>query len=138
MMLASAALLVKMVRRRRLLEWEHEELLPALARRFPKPRDLARELIRLDWLTPFQVNQLFLGREGDLVLGPYVLLERLGSGGMAQVFKARHRRLGRIVALKVIRPASGHHPNMLKRFQREIQAAAQLSHPHIILAFDAD
>src|SRR5262249_12092765 len=51
-------------------------------------RGLARELVRRGLLTPFQVNELFLGRGQGLVLGPYVLLDRLGVGGMGEVFKA--------------------------------------------------
>jgi serine/threonine-protein kinase len=112
--------------------------LTALAARTPEPRELARELIRRGWLTAYQVNQLFLGRAADLVLGPYVLLERLGEGGMGQVFKARHRSLGRIVALKVVRKDYLTNPNALPRFQREIQAASQLDHPNVVRALDAD
>jgi serine/threonine protein kinase len=84
------------------------------------------------------VNQLFNGHGKDLVLGAYILLERLGQGGMGQVYKARHKKLERIVALKAIRKKMVSSPDMLQRFHREIQAAAQLSHPHIVLAYDAD
>ncbi|HZT81193.1 MAG TPA: serine/threonine-protein kinase, partial [Gemmataceae bacterium] len=86
----------------------------------------------------FQINQLFLGRGPELVVGSYVLLERLGEGGMGQVFKARHRLLGRVVALKIIRKEWLARPEVVRRFHREIQAAAQLSHPNIVLAYDAD
>src|SRR5579859_4656266 len=102
------------------------------------PRGLAGELVRRGWLTPYQVNQLFQGRAKQLVMGSYILLERLGEGGMGQVFKARHRKLGRIVALKVIRKERLDHPDAVRRFRREIQAAAQLSHSNIVLALDAD
>jgi serine/threonine-protein kinase len=102
------------------------------------PRALARELLRRDWLTPYQANQLLQGRGGDLVLGSYVLLERLGQGGMGQVFKARHHKLGRIVALKVIRPERMASADVQRRFQREIRAAARLAHPNVVTAYDAE
>jgi serine/threonine protein kinase len=123
----------------RLLEppqWE--ELNHALKRRFHEPHALAKELLQRGWLSPYQVNQVFQGRGGDLVLGSYVLLERLGEGGMGQIYKARHRRLGRIVALKLIRKERLSNPAAVSRFHREILAAAQLDHPNIVLAYDAD
>src|SRR5205807_7971457 len=71
------------------------------------------------------------------VLGDYELLEELGKGGMGQVFKARHRKLGRVVALKVIRSRLLAHPQAVRRFQREVRAIARLSHPNIAYAYDA-
>src|ERR1700730_3223940 len=53
----------------------------------------AKELIRLDWLTPYQVNQILQGRHDQLVLGCYRLRERIGEGAMGQVFKAWNPRL---------------------------------------------
>ncbi len=111
--------------------------LAALQGHFREPRGLARELLRRDWLTPFQVNQLFAGRGPELVLGDYVLLERLGEGGFGQVFKARHQLMNRVVAVKVIRKDRLGSAEAVRRFQREIRAAAQLSHPNIITAYDA-
>ena len=52
-------------------------------------------------------------------VGTYVVLERLGSGGMGNVFKARHQKLGRIVALKVIQRDKLDNPAVVKRFLRE-------------------
>src|SRR5262249_21134607 len=66
-------------------------------------RALAQNLIKEGRLSVYQVNQLLQGRGRDLVLGAYVLLERLGEGGMGEVFKARHQKMGRIVALKLMR-----------------------------------
>src|SRR5262249_51466030 len=79
------------------------ELTRTLQARFPEPRGLARELAQRGWLTPYQVNQLLQGRGGQLVLGSYVLLDKLGEGTLGQVFKARHQKTERVVALKAIR-----------------------------------
>jgi serine/threonine protein kinase len=105
--------------------------------RFSEPRALARDLLQRNWLTPYQVNQFLQGRGADLVLGPYVLLERLGEGGAGQVFKARHQRLNRLVALKVIRKDLLHDAEAVRRFYREIAVVSRLDHPHIVHALDA-
>ena len=138
MAIACVASFVEALAQGPLLEAAQQQELDALGACHPDPRALARELIRRGWLTAYQINQLFLGRAADLVLGPYVLLERLGEGGMGQVFKARHRSLGRLTALKVVREEYLAHPNALPRFQREIQAASQLDHPNVVRALDAD
>jgi WD40 repeat protein len=67
-----------------------------------------------------------------------VLLERLGEGGMGQVFKARSWKLGRVVAVKLIGKDRLGNPETLRRFQREVRSAAALFHPHIVRALDAD
>src|SRR5262249_46466637 len=81
---------------------------------------------------------LFRDRGQDLVIGQYVLLERLGEGGMGKVFKARHRNLKRVVALKIIRKERLAKPDVVRRFRREVEAAAKVKHPNVVLAFDAD
>ena len=95
-------------------------------------------MIRRGWLSPYQVNQLFRGRGAELLLGSYVLLEKLGEGGMGQVFKAKNWKLGRIVAVKIIRKEKLDNLDAVRRFQREIRAAAELEHPNIVRALDAD
>ncbi len=135
---ACVDLFVETLSRSELLEPEHIQQLTKLQESHGTPRELAHELIRRDWLTPFQVNQLFLGRGDDLILGPYVLLERLGEGGMGKVFKARQQKLRRVVALKIIRNECMSNPKAIPRFEREIRSAAQLSHPNIVHAYDAD
>src|SRR5262245_48817326 len=95
--------LVEAISSLHLLEPAQEGQLPALEARFPEPRELARELLGRGWLTAYQINQVFKGRGGELLLGSYVLLERLGEGGMGAVFKARNWKLGRVVAVKLIR-----------------------------------
>jgi len=139
MPLDTAVNLVDALRQIRLLEPEQlSELSRDLLPRFAEPRALAGELIRRGWLTPYQVNQLLQGRGSELLLGSYVLLERIGEGGMGQVFKAKNWKLGRLVALKLIRKERLASEDAVRRFHREIHAAAQLSHPHIIMAYDAD
>ena len=117
---------------------QFDELLRSLRPRFKDPQALVRELLQRGWLTPYQVNQLFQGHGKNLVLGAYVLLERLGEGGMGEVYKARHKRLERTVALKLIRKQLVANPDLITRFRKEIEAAARLSHPNIVLAYDAD
>jgi hypothetical protein len=99
--------------------------------------DLARSLVERGLLTDYQAGELLAGRGDQLVMGQYCLLEPLGGGGMGQVFKAWHRLMSRTVALKVIRDDWLAQPEAVQRFRREIQAAARLSHPHIVTAHDA-
>jgi serine/threonine-protein kinase len=101
------------------------------------PRPLAQELVQRNWLTRFQVDRLLQGNGKELVLGPYHLLDQLGEGAMGQVFKARHERMDRVVALKVIRQDRLANPEAVRRFCQEVKAAAQLCHPNIVLAYDA-
>src|SRR5688572_29283482 len=69
--------------------------------------------------------------------GDYKLLEPIGRGAMGKVFKARHARLNRLVALKFIRSGRGASENERKRFLREAEAVARLQHPHIVTLYEA-
>jgi predicted Ser/Thr protein kinase len=69
-------------------------------------------------------------------IGPYRIVEQLGSGGMATVFKAYHANLDRYVAIKVLHPAFKQDPNFLSRFQREARIVAKLQHPAIVPVYD--
>src|SRR5689334_15917378 len=134
----SASALINALRDYRLLAEKHlDDLVRTGPAATTDPQALAQELVLRGWLTPFQVDQLFGGRGRDLVLGPYLLLEPLGTGGMGQVFKARHGPLGRVVVLKFIHPERLAHPDVVRRFRREAQAAARLSHPNIVTTHDA-
>jgi serine/threonine protein kinase/Tfp pilus assembly protein PilF len=69
-------------------------------------------------------------------VGTYRIVEKLGQGGMATVYKAYHPALDRYVAIKVMHPAFMEDPNFLARFQREARIVAKLDHPHIIPIYD--
>src|SRR6202167_5522891 len=72
----------------------------------------------------------------DQVIGHYRVIEKIGSGAMGEVFRARDERLGRDVALKLIRPASSQNPDHVRRFEIEARAAAALNHPNIVAVYD--
>jgi serine/threonine-protein kinase len=69
-------------------------------------------------------------------LGPYQLKERLGAGGMGEVYLAEHVLLRRPCAVKLIRPERAGDPQFLRRFEREVQVTATLSHPNTVEVFD--
>ncbi len=117
----------------------------------PQPHEnLSREWTVLPatmGLTEFQNR----GSRSDVVLAPplaslaakklgnYELMERLGGGGMGDVYKARHSQFGRQRAVKVIRPhfvESGHR-EVIRRFYQEIKAVGALEHPNIVVAIDS-
>jgi hypothetical protein len=87
--------------------------------------------------TAYQVAELLAGRGARLVRGDYTILEPLGSGGMGRVFKAVHRRMDRVVAIKELPTEAVNSPAARDRFHQEVKAAARLIHPHIVTAFDA-
>ncbi len=97
-----------------------------------------RALVQASRLTGYQAGQLAEGLAGGLVVGPYVLLEKLGEGGMGAVFRARHHGLDRLVALKLIRGQHLAGPDAVVRFRREARAAAQFRHPKSVVVHDAD
>lgn len=99
--------------------------------------DLANRLVARGTLTSFQAQLVAQGKIRGLVLGEYIVLDRIGAGGMGQVYKARHRRMDRLVALKVMSTAAIKDAEAVKRFQREVKTAARLIHPNIVTAFDA-
>ena len=106
-----------------------------------RPKDgeqLARELVRQKKLTKYQAEQIYSGKGKTLILGNYVVLDKLGQGGMGVVLKAEHKRLKRLVALKVMSSNLVKTPDALKRFHREVEAAAKLRHSNVVATDDAD
>ncbi len=71
-----------------------------------------------------------------LLANRYELLEKIGDGGMAVVYKARCRLLNRFVAIKILKPEYARNAKFIENFRRESQAAASLSHPHIVSIYD--
>src|SRR5512134_35244 len=69
-------------------------------------------------------------------VGPYRIIEQLGQGGMATVYKAYHPSLDRYVALKALHPAFGEDVTFAARFQREARVVAKLEHPYIVPVYD--
>jgi serine/threonine-protein kinase len=74
--------------------------------------------------------------ENPILNDRYRLIEQIGSGGMAVLYKAQDMELGRMVAVKLLRPSLVSDPEFLIRFKREARAAANLSHPNIVTVFD--
>ena len=105
--------------------------------RSPRPQTLCHDLVRCNWLTTYQAQVVLNGKAAELNIGPYRLLEPLGSGASGRVFKARHVKMNRIVALKVLRRDIGPNSDAVQRFHREIEVTSQLSHPNIIHALEA-
>jgi serine/threonine protein kinase/formylglycine-generating enzyme required for sulfatase activity len=99
---------------------------------------LAQAMYRHGRLTKFQAQAVYQQKTRGLVMGNYIVLDRIGEGGMGQVYRARHSRMKRVVALKILPAATSRSPDAIKRFQREVEAAARLVHGNIVTAFDAD
>lgn len=105
------------------------------------PNDLssiAGLFVRDGLLTFFQAEQFLQGKWKRFTIGKYKVLERLGSGGMGQVFLCEHKLMRRRVAVKVLPTQKAADPSSLERFYREARAVAALDHPNIVRAYDID
>ena len=98
---------------------------------------LASALKAAGRLTSFQDRRVREGHIKGLVLGSYLVLDAIGQGANGIVFRARHRRMTRTVALKMMPPAMLQNETAAKRFHREVEAMSRVSHPNIVTAFDA-
>jgi serine/threonine protein kinase len=101
-------------------------------------RVVARALVDHGLLTKFQAERILIGRTAGFQLGQYRILDQLGQGGMGRVFKAQHRTMKRTVALKVLAPTLVQSDRAQELFLHEVRAAAQLNHPNIVAAYDAN
>ncbi len=116
-----------------LIENRGEQLRPLVDR--PKDRDRRGMALRRR-MPAGSVTTARAHLKAGVRLGPYQLEALLGEGGMGQVFRARDTRLGRPVAIKVIRAERAQRPDFRIRFRREAQATAALNHPHICTLYD--
>src|SRR5262245_10265925 len=138
MTLNSTDTLLAMLRRVELLAPEQvDEIARELVPHFSDAVRLGEYLVRIDWLTPYQLQLLLAGHWAELTIGPYQILDRLGEGGLSEVFKAWATQRGRVVALKALRQDLTVKDEAVRQFQREFKAITRLSHPNVIKTFDA-
>ncbi|HZZ77562.1 MAG TPA: serine/threonine-protein kinase, partial [Gemmataceae bacterium] len=102
------------------------------------PTKVAGILIQEGILTNFQAENILAGKWRRFTIGKYKVLERLGSGGFAQVYLCEHKLMRRRVAVKVLPVAKAKNSSAKDRFYREAQEAAKLDHPNIVHTYDID
>jgi serine/threonine protein kinase len=102
------------------------------------PPKAAGLLVHNGILTNFQAENILAGKWRRFSIGKYKVLERLGSGGFAQVYLCEHKLMRRRVAVKVLPVAKAKDSSALERFYREARAVAALDHPNIVHAYDID
>lgn len=102
-----------------------------------EPRQLASRLVSEGKLTKYQASALLKG-EPELLIDKYLILDLIDVGGMGMVFKAIHRTMNRVVAVKMISHQMLGSADLVRRFQREVRVAATLEHSNIVRAYDAD
>ncbi len=100
------------------------------------PKVILSKLVAAGLVTTFQAGLLRAGKYKGFRLGSYVILDKLGAGGMGQVFRARHATLPKEVAIKVLPPSFKADPVALARFVREARTCAAISHPNIVGVYD--
>jgi serine/threonine protein kinase len=109
-------------------KWQHETTEVGNVNKFVK------WLVNSKHVTEYQASLLVKGQVDDFFLNEYQILERLGRGRMAGVYKAMHP-LGQMVAIKVLPPSRAKNSRYLGRFQREARLARKLKHPNVVRTF---
>src|SRR5262245_21505096 len=124
---------------------EKSELLPPervqeLRRRgdFDSAAELTRRLVLEGVLTEFQAQRLLVGSYKGLVCGRYTILDPVGAGAMGGVYRARHRLMDRVVALKMVSTRPAAVSKLVARFFHEMKVVGLLDHPNVVRAHDAD
>jgi serine/threonine-protein kinase len=100
--------------------------------------DLAERLVKDKVITSFQAKRFLSNKPQGLLVGRYIILDRIGSGSMGRVYKAHHPMMDRVVALKIIAPEIASNERVVARFQREMKLVGRLDHPNVVRAYDAD
>lgn len=102
------------------------------------PRQVADGFVESGLLTRYQVDCLLTGRQQLILSGRYCIWDRLGAGGMGEVFLCSHLVMKHKVAIKILPASRAADASSLERFRREARAAASLDHPNIVRAYDID
>jgi serine/threonine-protein kinase len=103
-----------------------------------EPVALAQRLVEDRVLTNYQARRFLSNKPHGLLVGRYIILDRVGSGSMGRVYKAHHQMMDRVVAIKIIAPEIASNQKVVARFQREMKLVGRLDHPNVVRAFDAD
>jgi serine/threonine-protein kinase len=135
---ATARELLDLIRRSRVVDEVRLARFLSADRGSPTPTELLARMVAGGLLTSFQADRLAQGKWRGFALGCYRVLDRVGTGGMSQVFLAEHATLRRRVAVKVLTTPVAADPLVRERFIREARAAASLAHPNIVRVLDVD
>ena len=98
---------------------------------------LLAKLVDDEVITQYQATKFHEGKASDICFGDYLIINELGRGGMGTVFLARHQRMDREVAIKVLPVTTMESKSSVARFYQEVKVAARLKHPNIVHAYDA-
>jgi serine/threonine-protein kinase len=110
----------------------------ALPKSAATPMECAQALLASGLLTRYQAERLAAGRTDGFHLGPYIIQEPVGRGAMGRVYRAKHRTMNRSVAIKILSSGLTRTESSREEFHREVRAAAQLNHPNVVTAYDAN
>lgn len=139
MSIVSSGALIDQLRQLRLLTSDQvAQTTSAFRGRCSDVRKVAKFLVQRAWISVYQMNELLAGKGAELVIGPYHVLDKLGQGGLSQVYKAAHSEYDLTVALKVIKSEALASAEGREQFLREMEAMAQLDHPNIVQFCDVD
>lgn len=98
---------------------------------------LISKLIKDGCVTEYQAEKFRTGQSSEIYFGDYIVIDKLGQGGMGTVLLAKHRRMDRKVAIKVLPVTALESKDAVARFYQEVKVAARLNHPSVVHAYDA-